>query len=241
MSRVKQSDAGIVLLNVANKEARASAESNEGRAATKGNLRSQSTCRSQRRERVSQAAERIRQAVKRKPKEKLTALMHHITTDALCWSFYSLKKNAAAGVDGVRWNEYERELDSRLANLHRRVQSGAYRALPSRRVTIPKVDGGTRPLGIAAMEDKMVQKAVVELILTPIYEAEFLGFSHGFRPGRGAHDALDVLAYGITMRKVNWIVDADIRAFFDRIDRGWLVRFLEHRIGDQRVIRLIIK
>ena len=205
MSRVKQSDAAIVLLNAANKEARVSAESNEGRAAAKGNLQSHSTCRTQRRERVSQAAERIRQAVKRNPKEKLTALMHYSTTDALCWSFYSLKKNAAVGVDGVLWNEYERELDSRLAELHRRVQSGAYRALLSRRVIAPKADGGTRPLGIAAIEDKIVQK-VVELILTPIYEAEFLGFSHGFRPGRSAHDALDVLAYGITKRKVNWVV-----------------------------------
>ena len=220
MSKVKESDAAIVLLNAANKKVRVSAESNEGLVATKGNLRSQSTRRTQRRESVLQAAERIRQAVKRNPKEKLTVLMHHITTDALCWSFYSLKKNAAAGVDGVLWNEYERELDSRLAELHRRVQSGAYRALPSRRVTIPKADGGTRPLGIAAIEDKMVQKAVVELILTPIYEAEFLGFGHGFRPGRSAHDALDVLAYGITKRKVNWVVDADIRAFFDRTDPG---------------------
>ena len=241
MNGINQSDAGIVLLTAANKEAQALAESNEGRAATKGNLRSQSTCRTRGRESVSQAVERIRQAVKRDPKEKLTALLHHISVDTLCWSFYSLKKNVAAGVDGVVWEEYERELDSRLADLHRRVHTGAYRALPSRRVNIPKADGGTRPLGIAALEDKIVQKAVVELILTPIYEAEFLGFSHGFRPGRGAHDALDVLAYGITERKVSWIVDADIRAFFDQIDRDWLVRFLEHRIGDKRVIRLIIK
>ena len=241
MSRIKQSDAAIVLMNAVNKEAEVLAESNEGRAATKGNLRSQITCRTQGRESVSQAAERIRQAVKRNPKEKLTALMHHITEDTLCWSFYSLKKTAAAGVDGVVWEEYEQGLDSQLADLHRRVHSGAYRALPSRRVNIPKADGGTRPLGIAALEDKIVQKAVVELILEPIYEAQFLGFSHGFRPGRSAHDALDILAYGITERKVNWIVDADIRAFFDRIDRDWLVRFLEHRIGDKRVIRLVIK
>ena len=241
MSRVKQSDAVIVPLNAANKQTQVSAESNEGRAATKGNLQSQNTCRTQWRKSVSQAAERIRQAVERNPKERLTALLHHITVDALCWSFYSLKKKAAAGVDGVIWEEYEQGLDSRLADLHQRVHSGAYRALPSRRVNIPKADGSTRPLGIAALEDKIVQKAVVELILTPIYEAEFLGFSHGFRPGRSAHDALDVLAYGITERKVNWIVDADIRTFFDRIDRDWLVRFLEHRIGDKRVIRLIIK
>ena len=241
MSRAKQSDAVIVPLNAANKEQRCSAESNEGRTVTEGNLQSQSTCRTQWRDSVSQAAERIRQAVKRNPKEKLTALLHHISVEALYGSFYSLKKNAAAGVDGWVWKEYEQGLDSRLADLHQRVQSGAYRALPSRRVNIPKADGGTRPLGIAAIEDKIVQKAVVELILTPIYEAEFLGFSHGFRPGRSAHDALDVLAYGIDKRKVNWIVDADIREFFDRIDRDWLVRFLEHRIADKRVIRLIIK
>ncbi len=241
MNGINQSDAGIVPLTAANKEAQVSAESNEGRAATKGNLQHQSTCRTQGRESVSQAVARIRQTVKRNPKDKLTALLHHISVDALCESFHSLKKNVAAGVDGVIWEEYEQELDSHLADLHRRVHTGAYRALPSRRVNIPKADGGTRPLGITALEDKIVQKAVVEMILTPIYEAEFLGFSHGFRPGRGAHDALDVLAYGIMQRKVNWIVDADIRAFFDRIDRDWLIRFLEHRIGDRRVIRLIIK
>lgn len=241
MSRAKQSDAAIVLLSAANKEAQVSAESNEGRAATNGNLQSQSTCRTQGRESVSQAAARIRQAVKRNPKDKLTALLHHITPEVLCWAFYSLKKKAAAGVDGVVWDEYEQGLDGRLTDLLQRVHSGAYRALPSRRVNIPKADGGTRPLGIAALEDKIIQKAVVEVILTPIYEAEFLGFSHGFRPGRSAHDALDILAYGIEKRKVNWIADADIRAFFDRIDRDWLVRFLEHRIGDKRVIRLIIK
>ena len=133
------------------------------------------------------------------------------------------------------WNVYADGLEERLLDLHGRVHSGAYRALPSRRVEIPKPDGGTRPLGIAALEDKIVQKAVVDVILTPIYEPEFLGFSYGFRPGRGAHDALDALAFGIERRKVNWIVDADIRAFFDRLSRDQLLRFLEHRIGDNRV------
>ncbi len=136
---------------------------------------------------------------------------------------------------------YEEGLEGRLADLHERVHSGAYRATPSRRVNIPKPDGGTRPLGVAAIEDKIVQKAVTETILTPIYEAEFLGFSYGFRPGRGAHDALDALAVGIERRKINWVVDIDIRAFFDTVSREWLVRFCEHRIGDKRVIRLIIK
>ena len=190
---------------------------------------------------MSQAAERIRQAATRKPKEKLTALLHHITTEALSAAYFSLKKEAASGVDGVTWHEYGDDLTGRLLDLHNRVHSGAYRALPSRRVEIPKPDGGTRPLGIAALEDKIVQKAVAETILLPIFEPEFLGFSYGFRPGRGAHDALDALAFGMYRRKVNWVVDADIRAYFDRIDRNWLVRFLEHRIGDRRVIRLIAK
>ena len=190
---------------------------------------------------MSQAAERIRQAATRKPKEKLTALLHHITTEALEAAYFSLKKDAAAGVDGVTWHEYGQGLAERLHDLHDRVQSGAYRALPSLRVKIPKPDGGTRPLGIAALEDKVVQKAVAETILSPIYEPEFLGYSYGFRPGRGAHDALDALAFGINRRKVNWIVDADIRSFFDTVSRDWLVRFLEHRIGDRRVIRLIRK
>ena len=190
---------------------------------------------------MSQAAERIRQTAPGKPKEKLTALLHHITTEALGAAYFSLKKEAAAGVDGVRWHEYGNGLEEKLLDLHDRVHSGAYRALPSRRVEIPKPDGGTRPLGIAALEDKIVQKAVAETILLPIFEPEFLGFSYGFRPGRGAHDALDALAFGIKRRRVNWIVDADIRSYFDRIDRNWLVRFLEHRIGDRRVIRLIVK
>ncbi len=171
--------------------------------------------RTQGRDRMSQAAERIRQAATRKPKEKLTALLHHITTDALEASYFMLKKDAAAGVDGVTWEEYGNGLEERLLDLHDRVHSGAYRALPSRRVEIPKPDGGTRPLGIAALEDKIVQTAVAETILVPIFEPEFLGFSYGFRPGRGAHDALDALAYGIERRKVNWIVDADIRAFLE--------------------------
>ena len=167
--------------------------------------------------------------------------MHHITTDALRCAFYDLKRTASAGVDGLVWKEYEDGLDERLLDLHGRVHSGAYRALPSRRVEIPKPDGGTRPLGIAALEDKIVQKAVVDVILTPIYEPAFLGFSYGFRPGRGAHDALDALAFGIERRKVSWIIDADIRAFFDRLSRDHLLRFLEHRIGDKRVLRLITK
>ena len=225
----------------ANKGVQVPAEFVEGRASTKGNPRSESTRRTQCRESVSQAAGRIRQAATRKPQEKLTALLHHVTPDALRWAFHALKRDAAAGVDGMTWALYAEGLEERLLDLHRRVQSGAYRVLPVRRVEIPKPDGGTRPLGVAALEDKIVQKAVTEIILTPIYEPVFLGFSYGFRPGRGAHDALDALAVAIDRRKVNWVVDCDIRKFFDSVSRDWLVRFLERRIGDRRVIRLIVK
>ena len=241
MNGLKQSDSAIVPVMSANKGTSVPAEPMEGRAGTKGNPCGQSMHRTQGRDRMSQAAERIRQAATRKPKEKLTALLHHITTDVLKASFFTLKKDAAAGVDGVTWKEYGNGLEERLLDLHGRVHSGACRALPSRRVEIPKPDGGTRPLGIAALEDKIVQTAVAQTILTPVFEPEFLGFSYGFRPGRGAHDALDALAYGIERRKVNWIADADIRAFFDQLDRGWLIKFVEHRIGDRRVIRLISK
>ena len=234
-------DAGIVPVKVANKELSSPAEPLEGRAATKRNPQDQSIRRTQRRVSMQQAAARIRQAVKRKPKDKLTALLHHVTPWTLREAFFQLKKTSAAGVDGVTWEKYKEGLDDHLIDLHHRIRRGSYRARPSRRVEIPKADGGTRPLGIAALEDKIVQKAVVEIILMPIYESEFLGFRYGFRPGRGAHDALDALAVGIEEHKVSWVVDADVRAFFDRIDRNWLIEFLALRIGDKRVIRLIIK
>ena len=241
MNGMEKSDSVIVAAKSANNGTLVPAESMEPRTEPKGNLEGQSTRRAQSRESVSQAADRIRQFVQREPRERLTALLHHITVDALRWAFFELKRNAAAGADGMTWGMYEEGLEGRLADLHDRVHSGAYRATPSRRVNIAKPDGGTRPLGVAAIEDKIVQKAVTEIILTPIYEAEFLGFSYGFRPGRGAHNALDALEVGLTRRKTNWVVDCDIRAFFDMVSRDWLVRFLEHRIGDKRVIRLIIK
>ena len=241
MNGVEKSDSVTVAVKSANKGTSVPAESMERRTEPKGNPGSQSTCRTQRRESVTQAADRIRQFVGEEPRERLTALLHHVTVDALHWAFFELKKGAAAGADGMTWRMYEEGLEGRLADLHNRVHSGAYRATPSRRVNIPKPDGGTRPLGVAAIEDKIVQKAVTEIILTPIYEAEFLGFSYGFRPGRGAHNALDALEVGIKLRKINWVVDCDIRAFFDTVSRDWMVRFLEHRIGDKRVIRLIIK
>ncbi len=197
--------------------------------------------RVQNRENMPSGAERIRQAARRKPKEKLTALLHHLTPETLGAAYDALKREAAPGVDGMSWEEYEQGRDERLRDLHGRVHRGAYRAKPVRRVNIPKPDGGERPLGVAALEDKILQRAMVDNILTPIYETEFIGFSYGFRPGRGAHDALDALAYGIMRRKINWIVDADIRQYFDRIDREWMIRFLEVRIGDRRVLRLIQK
>ncbi len=241
MYESKQSDSAIVAMKSANKGPRGPAEPMKRRAGTERNPRRESTRRTQSRESVSQAAERIRQTATRKPREKLTALLHHVTPDALRWAFHALKRDAAAGVDGMTWAQYAEGLEERLLDLHRRVQTGAYRAPPVRWVEIPKPDGGTRPLGVAALEDKIVQKAVTEIILTPIYEPAFLGFSYGFRPGRGAHDALDALAYGIDRRRVNWIVDADIRGFFDNLDRNWTLRFLGHRIGDRRALRLIAK
>ena len=216
MNGLKKSDEAVRPVKAANKGARAPAESPEERASTKGNPGRQSTHRTQGRASVPQAADRIREAAERNPKERLTALFHHITPDALRAAYFGLKKEASAGVDGVTWAAYGEGLEEHLLDLHSRLhRGGAYRAPPVRRVEIPKPDGGTRPLGIAALEDKIVQKAVVDVILTPIYEVEFLGFSHGFRPGRGAHDALDALAFGIERRKVNWMVDADIRAYLE--------------------------
>jgi group II intron reverse transcriptase/maturase len=189
---------------------------------------------------VSQALERIRQDARERKKEKFISLFHHISVELLEAAFYELKTDAAAGVDRLTWKDYEADFDDKIEDLHDRVQRGAYRALPSRRVYIPKPDGRQRPLAVAALEDKIVQRAVVAL-LNAIYEEEFLGFSYGFRPGRGTHDALDALCVGITSRKVSYILDADIRSFFDEISQEWLVRFLEHRIGDRRIIRLIQK
>jgi group II intron reverse transcriptase/maturase len=189
---------------------------------------------------VSQALERIRQVAKERKKERFTALFHHISIDLLDEAFFELKQDAAAGVDDLTWQDYQANLERNLEDLHERVQRGAYRALPSRRTYIPKPDGRQRPLAIAALEDKVVQRATVAL-LNAIYEEDFLGFSYGFRPGRCAHDALDALFVGINSTKVNWILDADIRSFFDEISQQWLVRFLEHRIGDRRIIRVIQK
>jgi RNA-directed DNA polymerase len=236
----EKSDPTIVAAKPPNKAGQPAAEAVERRAGTEGNAGQQSTLRPQIRAGVSQALDRVRQAARHRRKERFTALLHHIGRETLEVAFYALKRQAAPGVDGVTWQEYEADLGRRLEDLHGRIHRGAYRPQPSRRAYIPKADGRQRPLAIAALEDKLVQGAAV-MVLNAIYEEDFLGFSYGFRPGRGPHDALDALAVGITSRKVNFILDADIRSFFDTVSQDWLVRFVEHRIGDPRIIRLIRK
>jgi RNA-directed DNA polymerase len=217
------------------------AELVERRSGAKGNASEHSTHRTQGRERVTQALDRVRKAARLKRKEKLTALLHHINVDSLREAFFALKRDAAPGVDGVTWRAYEEDLEGNLTDLSSRVHRGAYRALPSRRTYIPKADGKQqRPLAVAALEDKIVQRATVA-VLNCIYEEEFLGLSYGFRPGRGQHNALDALCVGITTRKVNFVLDTDIRSFFDEVSKEWVVRFVEHRVGDPRIIRLIRK
>ncbi len=240
MHEREKSDPAIVAMKPANNAERSAAEPVEPRAGAEGNVGQHSTDRAQNRATMSQGLERIRQVARQGKKEKFTTLLHHISTDHLEQAFLELKEGAAAGVDGLTWRDYEADLERNLWDLHARVHRGAYRAQPSRRVYIPKPDGGQRPLAVAALEDKIVQRATAT-VLNAIYEEDFLGFSYGFRPGRGAHDALDALAVGISRRKVNFILDADIRAFFDTVDHDWLIRFVEHRIGDKRIIRLIQK
>jgi RNA-directed DNA polymerase len=240
MNGREKSGPAIVAEKSTNEAERSGSEPMEPRAGAKGKAIQQSAFRTQRRAAASQALERIRQAARRNKKERFTALLHHITVPSLEKAFRAIAQDAAAGVDGLTWREYEADLERRLPDLLARVRSGAYRATPSRRVYIPKPDGGRRPLAVAALEDKIVQRATVA-VLNAIYEEDFLGFSYGFRPGRGAHDALDALATAIKRTKVNYIVDADIAKFFDSVDQPWLVRFLEHRIGDKRILRLIQK
>src|SRR3954466_8483522 len=240
MHEPEKSDSVVVAVKPTNKAERSVAEPVEPRTGTKGNANQQSTRRAQDRESVSQALERVRFAARREKKAKFTSLLHHVDHEMLRTSFYALKRDAAPGVDGMTWETYEQGLDRRIENLHARVQSGAYRALPSRRSYIPKEDGTKRPLAVTALEDKIVQRAVAA-VLNEIYEADFLGFSYGFRPGRSQHDALDALYVGISSKKVSFILDADIRSFFTEVSQEWVVRFLEHRIGDKRILRLIQK
>jgi group II intron reverse transcriptase/maturase len=236
----EKSDPLIVAMKPANKDGQPSMEPVERRGGAEGNAHQPSMLRTPSREGVTAGLARIRTAARLKKKERFTALLHHVSVDLLRSAYSWLKRDAAAGVDGVTWDGYGGELDRRLVDLHARIHRGSYRAQPTRRQYIPKPDGRQRPLGIAAVEDKIVQRAVVE-VLNAIYEEDFLGFSYGFRPGRGQHDALDALAVGIETRAVNWILDADIRSFFDAVNHDWLLRFAEHRIGDRRVIRLIRK
>ena len=235
-----ESDSAIVAVKPTNATERSVAEPAEPRAEAKGNAGQHSTDRAQDRATVSQGLERIRQAARQRKTEKFTSLLHHVSTAHLEQAFLELKEDAAAGVDDLTWRDYAADLERHLEDLHARVHRGAYRALPSRRVYIPKPDGRQRPLAVAALEDKIVQRATAA-VLNAIYEEDFLGFSYGFRPGRGAHDALDALVVGIGSRKVNFILDADIRSFFDTVSQEWLIRFVEHRIGDKRIIRLIQK
>ena len=236
----EKSDCAVVPVNQPNKGERSSAEVGEGRAWTKENIVRSNTSPTQSGERVSQGLSGVRQAAKERRQERFTALLHHMTVGLLRDSFYALKRQAAPGVDGVTWKEYEAVLEDRIADLHNRAHRGAYQAQPSRRVYIPKADGRQRPLGIAALEDKLVQQAVVT-ILNQIYEVDFKGFSYGFRPGRNPHQALDALTVGIQRKRVNWVLDADIRGFFDNLSHEWAVKFVEHRVADPRILRLIQK
>jgi RNA-directed DNA polymerase len=234
------SDEQVVPTKHPNKGETSSAEGVEGSCSTTGNTDEANTCRIQRREHVSQGLGGVREAARRDKKQKFTALLHHVSIDLLRDSYNSQKRRAAPGVDGVTWQHYGEGVEERLKDLHDRVHRGAYRAQPSRRTYIPKTDGRQRPLGIAALEDKIVQQAVVT-VLNQIYEEDFLGFSYGFRPGRSQHDALDALAVGLRRKKVNWVLDLDVRGFFDNVSHEWLIKFIEHRIADRRVIRLIQK
>ena len=241
MNAGEESDSGIVPMKGSNKSAPALAESVEGRPPIKENIMEQRTFPTPSGDSdVITKLQGVRRTAKEKKQERFTALLHHVTVDLLRESFHRLKKQAAPGVDGVTWEEYEQGLEDRLIDLHGRVHRGAYRAQPSRRIYIPKADGRKRPLGIAALEDKIVQQAIVT-VLNEIYEADFLGFSYGFRPGRSPHRALDALSVGIVRRRVNWILDADIRGFFDTLSHEWLLTLVQHRIADPRILRLIRK
>jgi group II intron reverse transcriptase/maturase len=236
-----KSDRPVVPGKPSNKAPERAAEAVEGRGLAEGNSPERNALRTQSRGGAQSALERVRQAARRDGKQRFTALLHHVyDIDRLRAAYYGLKRDAAAGVDGETWRAYGEHLETNLRDLAQRLRRGAYRAKPVRRAYIPKTDGRRRPLGVPALEDKLVQRAVVE-VLNAIYEQDFLGFSYGFRPGRSPHQALDALCVGIMTRKVNWVLDADIRSFFDTLCQGWLVRFVEHRIADRRVVRLIQK
>ena len=218
-----------------------SAEMVEGRHLAKGNSDQQTRFRTQRRADLQRALDRVREVARRDRKARFTALWHHVyNVDRLREAYFGLKRDSAAGVDGETWRQYGEQLEDNLRGLSVRLRSGAYQAKPVRRVYIPKPDGRRRPIGVPTLEDKIAQRATVE-VLNAVYESDFVGFSYGFRPGRSQHNALDALTVGLERKKVNWVLDADIRGFYDAIDHGWLVKFIEHRIADQRVVRHVKK
>lgn len=235
-----ESDGCVVPTKCPNTGGQGPAEGMEGRRPTKENIEQPPPPRTQSRPSESSGLLGVREVARQEKRTQFTALLHHVTVARLQASFYALKREAAPGVDGVTWSEYETDRAEKLAALHQRVHQGTYRAQPSRRTYIAKADGRQRPLGIAALEDKIVQHAVVR-VLNAIYEEDFLGFSYGFRPGRGQHDALDALWVGLMRKRVNWVLDADIRDFFGSIDHGWMTKFVQHRIADRRIRRLIQK
>ena len=236
-----KSDRTIVPKKAPNESGELGEEEREGRVLAKRNPQERDTIRTQGRAVVQSALERVRQAARRGKEEKFTALLHHIyAVDLLREAYYALKRGAAAGVDGETWETYGEGLEERLWDLSGRLKRGAYRASPVRRVNIPKADGSTRPLGVTVVEDKIVQRATVA-VLEAIYEEDFLGFSYGFRPQRSARQALEAVDRGLMTKRVNWVLDADIRGYYEAIDHEWLVKFVEHRIGDERVVRLIQK
>jgi group II intron reverse transcriptase/maturase len=235
-----KSDSPVVPAKPPNKTGRPAAEVVEGRGLAKGDTASKTRLGHCAGQGASSALDRVRRAAQKDKEARFTALLHHVNLDRLRAAYRALSPRAAAGVDGVTWQSYGQDLEGNLRDLNARLHRGAYRARPSRRAYIPKADGRLRPLGIAALEDKILQRALVE-VLNAVYEADFLGFSYGFRPGRSPHDALDALAAGILKRRVNWVIDADIRDCFTGLDQSWLAKFLEHRIADKRVLRLIQK
>jgi RNA-directed DNA polymerase len=236
----EKSDRPVVPANAPNDAGSPAAEAGEGSGLGKENAASKTRPGHRAGVSVTSALDRVRRVARQDGDARFTALLHHVDVDRLRAAYRALRPKAAAGVDGVTWEDYGQDLEANLRDLHARVHRGAYRARPSRRVFISKADGRRRPLGVAALEDKLLQRAVVE-VLNAVYETDFLGFSYGFRPGRSAHQALDALAVGILRRRVNWVLDADIRGFYDAIDHGWMLEFLEHRIADRRVLRLIRK
>ena len=240
MNEGGKSDRPVVPANLPNKAVQAAAEVGEERVRAKGNADSKTRPGHSAGQDASSALGRVREVARQDREARFTALLHHVSPGRLRRAYWAIRPQAAPGVDGVTWIDYGRNLDANIQDLHARVQAGRYRAKPSRRVYIPKADGRRRPLGIASLEDKIVQRAVVE-VLNAVFEVDFRGFSYGFRPGRGQHDALDALAVGIGRKRVNWVLDADIRNFFGQLDHVWLRRFLEHRIADKRVLRLIDK